>query len=323
MAGEPPVPEVLEAETTDPPAYPVPYHAPSGSTAIVAGANAAERIVAATEIATQLDKIIAAQGLRTKIGSKRVKDENGRDKWVDNFHIDIEGWQTLAAFLELAVVPRWSKMVTDPATGEPLRARYTVRREIFAKGTRKEAIKDGSAIVERVETAEVDGFSWEARVEVFKDGALVSAGESMCTREEEGWRDAEDQRLRSMAQTRAASKAIAGVARWIVSLAGYAAGTDEPSAPAGASPELLEAAHAALSRLVDDDADLLALAAQRLNDQFGDEAPAIAAQTIVIVEQVRRRLTTAPRAQAPAAAAADPAADLQDAAATDAQDSLL
>jgi hypothetical protein len=285
--------------------------APRASTAIVAGANAAERIVAATEIATQLDKIIAAQGLRTKIGRKKITNAQGRDEWVDAFHIDIEGWQTLAAFLELAVVPAWSRMVTDPATREPLRSRYTVRRDVYAKGTTRDAIKNGSAIVERVETAEVEGFSWEARVEVFKDGALVSAGESMCTREEESWREAEDQRLRSMAQTRAASKAIAGVARWIVSLAGYAGGPDDqPAAPAVASPELLKAAQVALSKLVDDDADLFNLAVERLNDQFGDEPPAAAAQTIVILEQVRRRRAQTPAAQ-PAASATDAAPSQQ------------
>lgn len=58
-------------------------------------------------------------------------------------------------------------------------------------------------------------------VEVFKDGALIAAGDGMCSRTEETWRDRDDYALRGMAQTRATSRAIAGAAKWIVALAGY------------------------------------------------------------------------------------------------------
>lgn len=305
---KPDAPEVLdqqyEALTPAPRADSITIHNhPRHSTALVAGANAAERIAAATEIATQLDNVIKAQGLRTKIGSKKVTNAAGRDEWVDNFHIDVEAWQTLAAFLELAVVPVWARMVTDPATGEALRSRYTVRREFFAKGTKREQIKNGTATVERVETAEVDGYSWECRVEVFKDGQIVSAGESMCTREEESWRDDEDQRLRSMAQTRATSKAIAGVARWIVALAGYTGGPEVDVNAQAASPELLDAAQKALAELLEHDSDTFNLAAERLNQHFAGDAPAAAAQAIVIVAQARRRL----QQQQPAQPTTEPA----------------
>jgi hypothetical protein len=322
---EPPVPEILDTQfeaqqPTGSVALTHHHHAPR-STALVAGANATERIAAATEIATQLDNVIKAQNLRTKIGSKKVTGPDGRDQWVDNFHIDVEAWQTLAAFLELAVVPVWARMVTDPATGDAIRSRYTVRREFFAKGTKREQIKNGTATVERVETAEVDGYSWEARVEVFKDGQIVSAGESMCTREEESWRDDEDQRLRSMAQTRATSKAISGVARWIVALAGYSAAPEAP-AEVAATPELLEAAQRSLAELVEHDNALFDLAVKRLDDQFGGEAPAAAAQTIVIVEQVRRRLHAQPAGAPPSPAEQQPAAPAPADAPAE-QDSLL
>ena len=67
---------------------------------------------------------------------------------------------------------------------------------------------------------------WEARVEArTKDGFLVGAAESECLNTERNWSEAskkEDHHLRSMAQTRATSKALAQPLRFIVSLAGYA-----------------------------------------------------------------------------------------------------
>lgn len=74
---------------------------------------------------------------------------------------------------------------------------------------------------------------WEARVEAkTRDGSIVGAAESMCTRDEltkkrDGttfarWGAADEHALRSMAQTRATSKALATALRFIAVLAGYA-----------------------------------------------------------------------------------------------------
>lgn len=80
---------------------------------------------------------------------------------------------------------------------------------------------------------------WEARV-VAKtlSGNEVGAAESMCTRKESKWRTRDDYALRSMAQTRAASKALRMPLGFIVQLAGYEATPleempppDEPAAP--------------------------------------------------------------------------------------------
>lgn len=267
------------------------------TTALVAGDSAADRIQTAKEIATQLDDIIKEQGLRTKIGRKRVTRKDGSDQWVDNFHIDIDAWQTLAAFLELAALPVWTRRVIDPATGEPERVRYTVRRLFYPKGTKAQAIKDGTAEVERVETAEVDGYSWEARVEVYKDGALVAAGESMVSRTEEQWRDSDDHAVRAMAQTRASSRAIASVARWIVALAGYTGNpADSPPADDGseveraavlqaASPELRATAHNAIAYLLDGDLGATEQLEERLQAQYDDAMPAVVLQAVLIVAQ--------------------------------------
>lgn len=254
----------------------------AASTAIVAGATAAERLAAATEIATQLDDVIKTQGLRTRIGRRKIT-KGDRDEWVDNFHIDIEAWQTVAAFLGMAPVPVWTRRVIDPATGEPERVTYEVRREIYAKGTKKDAIKDGTAIVERVEAAQVDGYSWEARVEVYKDGALVSAGEAMCSRTEESWRSSSDHDVRSMAATRAARNAIAGVAKWVITLAGYRGAPETAPPGSQASDELRQVTDHALAYLLDGDVDATDAVTEKLAGQFEGTLPANALQAILIV----------------------------------------
>jgi len=66
------------------------------------------------------------------------------------------------------------------------------------------------------------GNGWEARVEARTlDGRIVGSAEAMCTRDERMWANRDDYALRSMAQTRATSKALASPLRFIVTLAGY------------------------------------------------------------------------------------------------------
>lgn len=63
---------------------------------------------------------------------------------------------------------------------------------------------------------------WEARVEAQTlDGRVVGAAEAMCTRSEKMWGKRDDYALRSMAQTRATSKALASPLRFVITLAGY------------------------------------------------------------------------------------------------------
>lgn len=63
---------------------------------------------------------------------------------------------------------------------------------------------------------------WEARVEARTlDGRIVGAAEAMCTRSERMWSKRDDYALRSMAQTRATSKALASPLRFVITLAGY------------------------------------------------------------------------------------------------------
>jgi hypothetical protein len=76
---------------------------------------------------------------------------------------------------------------------------------------------------------------WEARVEARTlDGRVVGAAEAMCTKAERTWASRDAYALRSMAQTRATSKALRGPLGFVVTLAGYEA-TPAEEMPAEAS----------------------------------------------------------------------------------------
>lgn len=63
---------------------------------------------------------------------------------------------------------------------------------------------------------------WEARVEARTlSGQVVGAAEAECLRSERNWGKRDDYALRSMAQTRAVSKALRGPLGFIVQLAGF------------------------------------------------------------------------------------------------------
>lgn len=70
-------------------------------------------------------------------------------------------------------------------------------------------------------TRPIDG-GFEARVEAITySGRVVGAAEGQCTRAEERWKSADDYAIRSMAQTRAGSKAMRMPLGWIMQLAGF------------------------------------------------------------------------------------------------------
>ena len=73
---------------------------------------------------------------------------------------------------------------------------------------------------------------WEARVEARTlDGRVIGAAEAECLRDERQWKTRDDFALRSMAQTRATSKALASVLRFVATLGGYE-GTPAEEMPA-------------------------------------------------------------------------------------------
>lgn len=65
---------------------------------------------------------------------------------------------------------------------------------------------------------------WEARVEArTRDGSIVGAAEAECLRSESLWKSRDDYALRSMAQTRATSKALRQPLGFVMQLAGFEA----------------------------------------------------------------------------------------------------
>jgi hypothetical protein len=78
---------------------------------------------------------------------------------------------------------------------------------------------------------------WEARVEArTRSGELVGAAEAMCTRAEVKWKSSDEYAIRSMAQTRATSKALRQPLGFVIQLAGFEP-TPAEEAEAGAPVE--------------------------------------------------------------------------------------
>lgn len=80
----------------------------------------------------------------------------------------------------------------------------------------------------RLSSPEGEFYGYEAKVEVVKNGQVISSADAMCTRDEDNWNRRGSKlvpefQLRSMAQTRAASKALRMAYGWIAVLAGYSA----------------------------------------------------------------------------------------------------
>lgn len=80
-----------------------------------------------------------------------------------------------------------------------------------------------SPVVEKVERTEHDGAQgWQARCVIYNaQGRQVGAGEAECLDDEDNWRGKPDYQLKSMAQTRAVSKACRTILSFVVALAGY------------------------------------------------------------------------------------------------------
>jgi len=145
---------------------------------------------------------------------KEILTKQGLTARISNKeHVLVEGWTTLGALVGVTPVPVWTRPLEGDAPGHK-------------------------------------AFGYEARVEARTlDGRVVGAAESMCTRDENRWRNADDYAIRSMAQTRATSKALRGPLGFIVTLAGFESTPAEemPAAPAPA-PTRAEKPLASLGR---------------------------------------------------------------------------
>lgn len=93
----------------------------------------------------------------------------------------------------------------------------------------------------QIEVGEAKG--WEARVVVVdqRTGSEVGGAEAMCLNTERNWKSKDDFQLRSMAQTRALSKALSARLRWIPVLAGYSGTPAEEMVAADEGGERMKA----------------------------------------------------------------------------------
>ncbi|MGO9960589.1 MAG: hypothetical protein ACLP50_32210 [Solirubrobacteraceae bacterium] len=170
------------------------YHAPPPPS-LFRTDDPVEIIERATRVADALKGVIVKQRL--------FKSINGRD------HVLVEGWTTLGSMLGVVPVATWSRRI-EPAI------RYDVEVVHYEWVDKRKREKARSHYT-------VEGYDWEARVEArTMDGRTIGAAEAMCSRGELTWAKREDYALRSMAQTRATSKALRGPLGFIVALAGYA-----------------------------------------------------------------------------------------------------
>ena len=97
-------------------------------------------------------------------------------------YMEFGDWQTLARFFGATVGIEWTKKLTSPA-GQML--------------------------------------GYEARALIYRNGEVISSAEAMCMKEEANWKSRDEFMIRSMAQTRAGSKALRNAFGWVAELAGY------------------------------------------------------------------------------------------------------
>jgi hypothetical protein len=213
-----------------------------------------------------------------------------------NEHPQVEAWQALGALLgpfsdHGGVFPHtiWARPQLDPATGQASLTRYTVKeRRTRGKGRERE-------VIER--EYEVEGYDYEARVEArTASGLAVGTAEAGCSRKEARWAQADDFAVRSMAQTRATSKALKAATAWLMVLAGYKPTPAEEMpddegqerAPAWAQPArgaLLDQARVAVGELGGAHAPLLA---RKIAAACGNTMPQGVARVLAHVAAAQR-----------------------------------
>ncbi len=204
--------DAVDITDTPEPAVPAPSMelATMGGTAagIIRAESPADILSKATQIADALKGLIDSQGLAVSVGGKKK-------------HVEVGAWQACGTMLgalggqALHAETVWTRPVLGDDGITPRRTRYTaeVKRYKWVSGKKQ---------LDSVTTYDVDGMDWEACVEVrTADGTVHGRAEAMVSRSEETWSRREDFALRSMAETRAESRAYRRAIGWIVHLAGY------------------------------------------------------------------------------------------------------
>lgn len=197
-----PAPQETPAAASESPGQELELRPTSGLSArIVSGSDPDEVIANATKIANSLDKLVRAQGFAVNMGGRKP-------------HMEIGAWQALGTMLgALGGEPLHAETVWSRPSGE--KTSYIVKEKKYGK-------VDGKRAVVAENEYEIEGHDWEACVEVkTASGVIVGRAEGMCSRAEASWSKKPDPAVKSMAETRAASRAFRGALGWIVAIAGY------------------------------------------------------------------------------------------------------
>lgn len=129
------------------------------------------------------EAVIEKASAHAKALNRVVRDQGLISNIQGSEHIKVEGWTLLGSMLGVFPITEWTRPVVD---------------------------EDGKKV------------GWEARVEArTRAGEVVGAAEAECLRSESNWSGRDDYALRSMAQTRATSKALRMPLGFVVQLAGY------------------------------------------------------------------------------------------------------
>ncbi len=253
---------------------------------IIQAEKPAEVLVKATEVADALKDLIDKKGLAQSFGGSKK-------------HVEVGGWQALGMLLgtlggqPLHAETEWSRIVCLPS-GDPVLRPYT------AEVKRYHRRDQGGGLRETI-TYDVDGFDWEARVAIkLPTGVTVGLAEAMCSRTEVSWSQKPDPAVKSMAETRAESRAYRRAVGWIMNIAGYSPTPADEMPPQQAElpeapPELAEKAKAAVRFLAGTNAQVLAA---KVKEVGGGKLVVPAAQTLVLVEMAQRAAQQAQKAAA-------------------------
>lgn len=317
---------VVDADVVDdPPAGDAPPDAITSTSLTVVEPNAGaiirsddprEILVKAKQIAEPLAELIESAGLAKALGGQRK-------------HVEVGGWQACGTLLgalggqPLHAETVWTRKVTGD-DGRPVRTTYTATVKRYHKR------EQGGGLREEI-TYDVDGYDWEACVEVkTPSGVVVGRAEAMVGRAENTWAQRDDYALRSMAETRAESRAWRKAIGWIVHIAGYnptpaeemghTPGADTPTqqSQVGGIPTLPPWATAisdeqkgtlrtALATVFGSDERGIAFA-KAISQKTGDGVPGIVAATIKAIAPEVAKL----RAPQAAVAGDDPVGDASD-----------
>lgn len=156
-------------------------HAPAHATAVIAGTTPEEILQNAAHIAGPLKDLIEKQGLYTSMGTDKRTGKERR-------HVEVSGWQAAGAMLAAM-------------GGTPIHAHSVWTRRMDRND---------------------DVIAYEAHVEIRTiNGDVVGAAEAMCSNGESKRSGADEFAIRSMAETRAESRAYRKAIGWIISLAGF------------------------------------------------------------------------------------------------------